>query len=146
MNEEKVDFKQEAKEISDYFSRVTNNFSFHYQELAEELKDSKEMRQLAFHWLTILRSENYRTDGRNEKAKMRGQELAEVPFIKKKLENLKEDVKLIKVAVELSHDHRTLQQTFSKFVFYYILITCTEKQQKELKEKLGENFYRLPLI
>lgn len=142
----KIDFSKDAKEIAKDFMSITNNFSFDRKGLAEELKNSKEMKQLALHWLVILKSPNYRTDDRNAIAARRGQELAEIPFLKKKLDNLKDDMKMVKICMEISYDHRTLQQTFSGFVFYYILITSTSKQQEQLIDRLGETFYRLPLI
>lgn len=141
-----IDFSKDAKEIAKDFMSITNNFSFDRKGLAEELKNSKEMKQLALHWLVILKSPNYRTDDRNAIAARRGQELAEIPFLKKKLDNLKDDMKMAKICMEISYDHRTLQQTFSGFVFYYILITSTAKQQEQLIDRLGETFYRLPLI
>ena len=141
-----IDFSKNAKEIARDFSRLTNNFSSDYKGLAEELRDSKDMRKLALHWLRVVASTSYRTDGRNEIAKRRGQELAEVSFIKKKIENLKEDVKMVEICNEISYDHKTLQQTFSKFVFYYIFLTATKKQQEQLIDRLGERFYLLPLI
>lgn len=141
-----IDFSKDAKEIAREFMRVTNNFSFDRKGLAEELRNSKEMKQLALHWLVILSSDNYMTDDRNAIAARKGKELAEVPFLKRKLANLKDDVKMVKICMEISRDHRTLQQTFSGFVFYYILITATEKQQEQITSRLGESFYRLPLI
>lgn len=140
-----IDFSKDAKEISNEFMRVTNNFSFDRKGLAEELRNSKEMKQLALHWLVILSSDNYMTDDRNAIAARKGKELAEVPFLKKKLEKL-EDEKMVKICMEISRDHRTLQQTFSGFVFYYILITATAKQQEQIISRMGETFYRLPLI
>lgn len=141
-----IDFSKDAKEIARDFSRLTNNFSFDYKGLAEELRDSKDMRKLAFYWLRVVSSTNYRADGRNEIAARKGRKLAEVSFIKKKIENLKEDVKMVEICNEISYDHKTLQQTFSKFVFYYIFLTATEKQQKQLIDRIGERFYLLPLI
>lgn len=150
-------FKQDSKEIAKYFTRVVNNYSFDYKGLAEELKDNKEMKRLALFWLKKISSYEYmkyNTDGRNEISARRGQELSEVSFLKRKLEKLPEKAevlgdkndKLLKVVWCIEHDHRTLQQTFSKFIFYFILITSTEKQQEQLKSSLGEDFYRLPLI
>lgn len=140
-----IDFSKDAKEISNEFMRVTNNFSFDRKGLAEELRNSKEMKKLALHWLVILSSDSYMTDDRNAIAARKGKELAEVPFLKKKLEKL-EDEKMVKICMEISRDHRTLQQTFSGFVFYYILITSTAKQQEQIISRMGETFYRLPLI
>lgn len=141
-----IDFSKDAKEIAREFMRVTNNFSFDRKGLAEELRNSKEMKKLALHWLVILSSDNYMTDDRNAIAARKGKELAEVPFLKRKLANLKDDVKMVKICMEISRDHRTLQQTFSGFVFYYILITATAKQQEQIISRMGESFYRLPLI
>lgn len=140
-----IDFSKDAKEIAREFMRVTNNFSFDRKGLAEELRNSKEMKKLALHWLVILSSDSYMTDDRNAIAARKGKELAEVPFLKKKLEKL-EDEKMVKICMEISRDHRTLQQTFSGFVFYYILITSTAKQQEQIISRMGETFYRLPLI
>ncbi len=141
-----IDFSKDAKGIARDFSRVTNNYSFDYKGLAEELKNSKDMRKLALYWLRVVSSSSYRTDGRNEIAKRRGQELAEISFLKKKIENLKDDVKMVEICNEISYDHKTLQQTFSKFIFYYIFLIATEKQQEQLIDRLGERFYLLPLI
>lgn len=141
-----IDFSKDAKEIARDFSRLTNNFSFDYKGLAEELRDSKDMRKLALYWLKVVSSSSYKVDGRNEIAKRRGQELAEISFLKEKIENLKEDLKMVKICNEISYDHKTLQQTFSKFVFYYIFLTATEKQQEQLISRMGERFYLLPLI
>lgn len=141
-----IDFKKSEKEIASDFMRIVNNFSFNPKQLAEELGNSKEMKKLAYHWLVVLSSNSYMTDGRNEIAAKKGKELAEIPFIKSKLENLKDDMKMIKIALEISREHRTLQQTFSGFVFYYIFISSTAKQQAEITNRLGETFYRLPLI
>lgn len=140
-----IDFKQDAKEIAREFMSITNNFSFDRKGLAEELRNSKEMKKLALHWLVILSSDSYMTDDRNAIAARKGKELAEVPFLKKKLEKL-EDEKMVKICMKISRDHRTLQQTFSGFVFYYILITSTAKQQEQIISRMGETFYRLPLI
>lgn len=141
-----IDFSKDGKEIAKDFMRITNNFSFNPKGLAEELKNSKEMKKLALHWLVILKSDSYMTDDRNAIAARKGKELAEIPFLKKKLENLKDDFQMVKICMEISRDHRTLQQTFSGFVFYFILITSTEKQQEQLKSRFGETFYRMPLI
>lgn len=140
-----IDFKQEARQIAKEFMSITNNFSFDRKGLAEELRNSKEMKKLALHWLAILSSNSYMTDDRNAIAARKGRELAEVPFLKKKLEKL-QDEKMVKICMEISRDHRTLQQTFSGFVFYYILITVTAKQQEQIISRMGETFYRLPLI
>lgn len=141
-----IDFKQDAKEIAREFMRVTNSFTFDCKKLEEELRSNKEMKCLALYWLSILKSPDYRTDDRNAIAARKGSELAEIPFLKRKLENLKDDVKMVKICMEISRDHRTLQQTFSGFVFYYILITASEKQQEQLVSRMGEIFYRMPLI
>lgn len=141
-----IDFSKDVKEIAREFMRVTNSFSFDRKGLAEELRNSKEMKKLALHWLAILSSNSYMTDDRNAIAARKGKELAEVPFLKRKLANLKDDVNMVKICMEISRDHRTLQQTFSGFVFYYILITSTAKQQEQIISRMGETFYRLPLI
>ncbi len=141
-----IDFSKDAKEIAKDFMTITNNYSFDWKGLYEELKNSKEMKKLALHWIVVVSSSSYRTDGRNEIAARRGQELAEIPFIKKKIENLKDDMKMVKICMEITYDHKTLQQTFSKFVFYYIFMSATEKQQEQLISRLGDKFYMLPLI
>lgn len=141
-----IDFSKDAKEIAREFMRVTNSFTFDCKKLEEELRSNKEMKCLALYWLSILKSPDYRTDDRNAIAARKGSELAEIPFLKKKLETLKDNEKMVKICSEISRDHRTLQQTFSGFVFYYILRMSTEKQQEQITSRMGETFYRLPLI
>ena len=46
----------------------------------------------------------------------------------------------------MSYDHRTLQQTFSKLIFYHLQLICNEKESADLTEVLGDRFYMLPLI
>lgn len=141
-----IDFKQDTKTIVKEFMRIVNNFSFKPKELAEELKKSKEMRQLDFYWLVTISSSNYMTDGRNEIAARKGRELAEIPFIKKKMEKLPDDMYKLNIALEISREHKTLQQTFTGFVFYHILLTSTEKQKEQIIDRMGEDFYIMPLI
>lgn len=144
-----IDFKQDAKQIAKEFIQITNNFSFNPKKLGEELKNSKDMRLLSYYWIKTITSTEYISrfvDGRNEIAARKGQELAEVKFIRNRIEKLPENHKMKEVCNLIKFEHRTLQQTFSGFVFYHILITSTEKQQNDLLVRFGDCFYRLPLI
>lgn len=144
-----IDLKQDARQIANEFMRVTNNFSFNPKELGEELKNSKDMRLLDYYWIKTISSAEYRNrfvDGRNEVAARKAQELADVKFIKNRIEKLPETHKMKEVCDLIKFEHKTLQQTFTGFVFYHILITSTERQQNNLIVEFGESFYRLPLI
>lgn len=135
----------EAKEIADYFSHEVNNFGFNPKEIAMEQEKSKQMGELDIYWIKILSSPAYQTDLRNEASARVGRQLAEIPFIKRKIE-LVDNQKMEAVAEKMAMDHRTLQQTFSKLVFYHFLQTSNKNEAKELTTIMGDSFYRLPLI
>ncbi len=103
------------------------------------------MGDLDIYWIKILSSSAYQTDLRNEASARIGRQLAEIPFIKRKIE-LVDNKKMQKVAERMAMDHRTLQQTFSRLVFYHFLLICNKKESQTLIHTMGDSFYRLPLI
>ena len=108
--------KANVMEIASYFSNEVNNMFFKPDTIAEEQRNSKEMKDLDICWIKTLSSSDYRTDLRNEASAERGRQLAEIPFIKRKIEAVS-NPKMEEVAKEMASDHRTLQQTFSGLVF-----------------------------
>ena len=134
-----------SKEIASYFSHEVNNFCFNPKAAAEELKSSRLMKDLDICWIRILSSPTYRTDLRNEKSAQTGSWLAEIPFIAKKITMI-DRPKIEEVAEIMGTDHRTLQQTFSGFVFYHFMITCNKRETQTLLKVMGDSFYKLPLI
>lgn len=137
--------KATVNEIMDYLSNEVNNLLFKPDRITEEQRDSKYMKDLDICWIKILSSNEYRTDLRNEAAARVGKKLAEIPFVKGKIE-LVDNQKMQKVAEKMEMDHRTLQQTFSRLVFYHFLQTCNQKESQTLIKVMGDSFYRLPLI
>lgn len=107
-----------SQEIASYFSREVNSFCFKPKAAAEEQKSSRLMKDLDLCWIKILSDPAYRTDLRNEKSALTGRQLAEIPFIARKVEQL-DNPKMEDVAKRMAMDHRTLQQTFSGLVFYH---------------------------
>ena len=135
----------EVKEIARYFSNEVNSFSFKPQIIAEQQKDSADMKDLDLCWIKILSDQGYMTDRRNEQAAAVGRLLTTIPFIKKRMESV-DNSKMAEVAKIMSYDHRTLQQTFSKLIFYHLQLICNEKETADLTQTLGDRFYMLPLI
>lgn len=134
-----------SQEIASYFSREVNNFCFSPKVTAEDLKSSRLMKDLDLCWLRILSDPTYRTDLRNEKSSIVGRQLADIPFVKRKIE-LVDNPKMEDVAKRMAMDHRTLQQTFSGLVFYHFMITCNKRESQTLLKVMGDSFYKLPLI
>lgn len=134
-----------SQEIASYFSREVNNFCFSPKVTAEELKSSRLMKDLDLCWLRILSDPTYRTDLRNEKSSIVGRQLADIPFVKRKIE-LVDNPKMEDVAKRMEMDHRTLQQTFSGLVFYHFMITCNKRETQTLLNVMGNSFYNLPFI
>lgn len=134
-----------AKEIADYFTLEVNSFLFNPEKTAEELISSRQMKDLDILWIRILSDPAYCTDARNEASAMTGRKLAEIPFIRRKLD-LVNNEKMEAVAKKMATDHRTLQQTFSGLVFCHLLMTCNRRESQTLTEVMGDSFYRLPLI
>ena len=135
----------EVKEIAKYFSYEVNNFLFRPEKIATEQIDSADMKDLDICWIKVLSSKGYRTDLRNEQAATVGRLLATIPFIRKKMESV-DNGKMAEVAKIMSYDHRTLQQTFSKLIFYHLQLISSEEDTAELSQVLGDRFYMLPLI
>ncbi len=134
-----------AKEIADYFTLEVNSFLFNPEKAAEKLISSRRMKDLDILWIKILSAPSYCTDARNEASAMTGRKLAEIPFIRRKLD-LVNNEKMEAVAKKMATDHRTLQQTFSGLVFCHLLMTCNKRESETLTEVMGDSFYRLPLI
>ena len=134
-----------SKEIASYFSHEVNNFCFNPIAVAKEVKASHLMKDLDLCWIKILSDPAYRTDLRNEKSALIGRQLAEIPFIAKKIA-MTGSPKMEEAAQIMATDHRTLQQTFSGLVFYHFMITCNKKESQTLLKVMGDSFYKLPLI
>lgn len=133
------------QEIAKYFSYEVNNMFFKPDKIAEEQNGSRQMEDLDICWIKVISDSGYRTDLRNEASAKTGRQLAEIPFVKRKMESVSNG-KMEKVAKEMAIDHRTLQQTFSGLVFYHFLQSCDKEESEELIAVMGESFYRLPLI
>lgn len=141
-----IDLKNcDAEEILNQFSYLTNNLVFKVNKNAEEYRNSELMEDLDFCWIRILASADYRTDLRNEASSKVGKQLAAIPFVAKRLEH-SNNQKMEEVAEKMAQEHKTIQQSFSKLVFYHFLLTCNSKESQILYDKLGKDFYRLPLI
>lgn len=134
-----------SQEIATYFSREINNMFFKPDTIAEEQKQSRQMKDLDLCWIKTLSSYTYRTDLRNEKSSIVGRQLSEIPFIARKVEQL-DNPKMEDVAKRMAMDHRTLQQTFSGLVFYHFMLTCNKRETQTLLGVMGNSFYKLPLI
>jgi hypothetical protein len=133
------------QEIAKYFSYEVNNMFFKPDKIAEEQNGSRQMEDLDICWIKVISDSGYRTDLRNEASAKTGRQLAEIPFVKRKMESVSNG-KMEKVAKEMAIDHRTLQQTFSGLVFFHFLQSCDKEESEELIAVMGESFYRLPLI
>lgn len=141
-----IDLKNcDAEEILNQFSYLTNNLVFKVNKNAEEYRNSELMEDLDFCWIRILASADYRTDLRNEASSKVGKQLAAIPFVAKRLEH-SNNQKMEEVAEKMAQEHKTIQQSFSKLIFYHFLLTCNSKESQILYDKLGKDFYRLPLI
>lgn len=141
-----LDFeKASAKEIARFFSNEVNCLTFSSRDLASGLKDVPSLKDLDMYWIKTLSGTSYGTDGRNEKAAEVGKQLALVPFIQERMRNVSND-KMKEVASIMSHEHRTLQQSFSSFVFAHIEYTSSREEISELKEFMSSKFYILPFI
>ena len=134
-----------AGEIIKYFSHEANNLLFSPDRIAEEQKGSRQMKDLDICWIKILSGDTYRTDLRNEASSKRGKQLADIPFIKRKME-LVNNQKMEEVARNMSFEHRTIQQTFSKLIFYHFLQSCNDREAQTIVRVMGDSFYKLPLI
>lgn len=136
---------ENAQEIVNQFSYLTNNLVFKVAKNAEEYRDSQLMEDLDLCWIRICSSNNYKTDLRNEETAKVGRKLTAIPFVKDKLKR-PNNPKMKEVAEKMSQEHRFIQQSFSKLVFCHFALCCTAKENKILCDTLGEDFYRLPLI
>lgn len=134
-----------SQEIASYFSHEVNNLFFKPDTIAEEQRKSRQMKELDLCWIKTLSSYTYRTDLRNEKSSIVGRQLADIPFVKRKIE-LVDNPKMEDVAKRMAMDHRTLQQTFSGLVFYHFMLTCNKRENQTLFKVMGDSFYKLPLI
>lgn len=141
-----IDLKNaDAKEITSYFSNEVNNMFFKPDKIAQEQISSKQMKDLDICWIKVLANYDYRTDLRNEASAKTGRQLAEIPFVQRKME-LVNNPKMEEVAKRMEMDHRTLQQTFSGLVFYHFMLTCNKRETQMILKIMGSSFYKLPLI
>ena len=134
-----------TQEIAKYFSHEVNNLLFKPKRIAEEQRDSRQMEDLDICWIKVISDSGYRTDLRNEASAKTGRQLAEIPFVKRKMESVSNE-KMEKVAKEMAIDHRTLQQAFSGLIFYHFLQSCNKREAQTLIKVMGDSFYKLPLI
>lgn len=103
-----VDLKTASpQEIADHFSCEVNNICFIPDNTAKWYIGSKQMKDLDICWIRTLSSPTYRTDLRNEASARVGRQLAEIPFIKRKIE-LVNNQKMEEVAKKMEMEHRTL--------------------------------------
>ena len=141
-----IDLKNcNAQEIMNQFSYISNNLVFKPNKTAEEYQNSALMEDLDLCWIRIVSSPEYMTDLRNEASSRVGKQLASIPFVVKKLEQ-SNNLKMQEVAEKMAQQHKTIQQSFSKLIFYHFMLTCNREEQQTLFDILGEEFYRLPLI
>lgn len=141
-----IDLKNyDAEEIMNQFSYLTNNLVFKVSKTAEEYQDSALMEDLDLCWIRTVSNPEYRTDLRNEASSRVGKQLANIPFVAKKLER-SNNPKMAEVAEKMSQEHRTVQQSFSELIFYHFMLICNRKERQILSDVMGEGFYRLPLI
>lgn len=136
---------EDAEEIMNQFSFLTNNITFKVCKTAEEYRNSQLMEELDLCWIKVLSSPNYRTDPRNEAAAKIARQLSEIPFVSERLER-PTNPKMEEAAKKMAREHRTIQQSFSKLVFYHFTLSCTTRENRILRDALGEDFYRLPVI
>ena len=114
-----IDLKNsDTQEILNQLSYLTNNLVFKVNKTAEELKDSQLMEDLDLCWIRILANPDYRTDLRNEASARAGRQLANIPFVKKRLE-CPNNPKMKEVSEKMSQEHRFIQQRgCKKFCVY----------------------------
>lgn len=136
---------EDAEEIMNQFSFLTSNITFKVCKTAEEYRNSQLMEDLDLCWIKILASPDYRTDLRNEAAAKIARQLSEIPFVSERLER-PTNPKMEEAAKKMAREHRTIQQSFLKLVFYHFTLSCTTRENRILRDALGEDFYRLPVI
>ena len=141
-----IDLKNcNAQEIMNQFSYISNNLVFKPNKTAEEYKSSALMSDLDLCWIKVLSSGSYMTDLRNEASSRVGKQLANIPFVARRLEQ-SNNPKMVEVAEKMAQQHRTIQQSFSKLIFYHFMLTCNREEQQTLFDIMGKEFFRLPLI
>ena len=89
------------QEIAKYFSYEVNNMFFKPDKIAEEQNGSRQMEDLDICWIKVISDSGYRTDLRNEASAKTGRQLAEIPFVQKKMESVSNE-KMEKVAKEMA--------------------------------------------
>lgn len=130
---------EDAEEIMNQFSYMTNNLVFKVNKTAEEYQDSALMEVLDLCWIRALANPDYRTDLRNEASAKIGRQLSKIPFVAERLK-LSNDLKMKAVAEKMAQEHRTIRQTFSKLIFYHFLTTCTQKESGIYLVKISTDF------
>ena len=137
---------EDEKQISHEFSLVVNSFTISTKELIAAIKAddaaNKKMQEIGYYWIRKSTTQDY--DDRNEIACRKCRELVEAePAIKEKTEERK--TLGYRVAELMARDHRTLQQTFTGFVFRHL--SETDGFFNEAVKKAGyDSLGYLPLI
>lgn len=168
--------KDLIKKLCNSISDMVNSFSFKPEKLTEAiLKDTLSratFKQIALLWVDRLSNAKY-FDGRNEYSVETSKKIANLDNIKESiifykkmlldeefnLSNCLSVDHIFKTAVRIkcpvpvivvefmAREHRTLQQTFSSLVFYFLL-NAGGKEEEDLKqfEKENHRFFVTPLI
>lgn len=165
---------ENAEETMRCIDSIVNNFSFSREKFVEAIiKDTSienkffEISKLWLIYLSFANKRRWLNDDRNKFSCMKGELiLSNSPYDLPELDNITkyrywEDVMLklkdfgysefaIRTVLELNKMHRTLQQTFSGAVFYY-LYQNKETYEKVInplinKNELYDDFYKLPMI
>lgn len=160
LDEEKT--KNLLKNLSDFL----NNFSFKVEPVVDEISKDSFSSGYFYETCVLWTAYLYRCfkekkfDFRNEESVKRGKIIYEETgldtglYLEKvsDLEDLKdEDFLPERIVYHMSREHRTIQQTFSKMVFYFLANktypSLREDIQKLIKEgKLFHDFWYLPLV
>lgn len=135
---------EEVKKIT-MIETAVNSFSIDEKKFAEKIantgKEGNEFISAVFLDYIIKTAEKYKKgmyDLRNEASSEKCRDI--VTTIDIHVENYKNMKNYIEaVTEELTLMHRTLQQTFSKVIFNYILIQKDNKDMKKIADKFGED-------
>ena len=153
------------RKIFDDLSLAVNCFGFPYKEMYEKIvsfDNSKEVfKNIAYTWLYTLSAidKSGKYDGRNEYSCCTATKLLRTKMVvwNSEVDDIYDypqtNASIGKIfSYMLIHEHKTLQQTFSKLVFYYFYMEWNniygeEYVQKELKRNsLYTDFFKCPLI
>lgn len=143
----------QKKNLCKTASYFVNCFCINTEEMVAEIAADAEAKELmdeiAWHWIhrAYIQSQNkWNYDDRNKIAYEICRDLCETPK-GEEIIRLSSDKKCVgyEVALYMASEHRTLQQTFTGFVFTY-LTTTNERFQEISKEAGHPDVKRLPLI